>query len=239
MSEDLMQQRIERLGAGPPTADWDEVRARGIRLRRKRRATRAGIAGAAALAVAATPAFGLGTRVLDFFHGEPAPEALRVQLAELNTGAPRGMSPDVDASEMREVMKRELYNGPYTLWVAPTKDGNFCVHFGRTGRDGGSGGCIDRRIMPIYPTFAQASSGKPILSFGSVTADDATHVEMVLDNGGSIETELIWVSEPIDAGFYATEVTEGHPIAVVARDGNGEEVARLAMPKPVGIPPGR
>jgi hypothetical protein len=240
MTEDAIRDRLQRFGAGPATADWREVRSRGIELRRKRRIRFAGLAAVvAALALAATPAFGLGARVIDFFQSEPAPEALKVQLAELNTGAPPGMSPCVDAAELRAVMTRELYNGPYTLWVAPTKDGNFCVHFGRAGRDGGSGGCIDRRIVPIYPNFAQANSGKPILAFGSVTAEGATHVELELDNGKSVEAELVWVSEPIDAGFYATDVREGKPTAVVARDGDGNEVARLAFPKPVGIPPGR
>jgi hypothetical protein len=231
--------RLKQFGAGPATADWSDVRARGLRLRRKRRMTLAAIAAAAGLVIAATPAFGLGARVIDFFQGEPAPEALKLQFAELNTGAPAGMAPGVIASETRAVLTRELYNGPYTLWVAPTKDGNFCKHFGRTGRDGGSGGCIDRRITPIYANFAQASLGKPILAFGSVTADGATHVELELDNGKSLETELVWVSEPIDAGFYATEVREGKPTAVVARHGDGDEVARRRFPRPVGIPPGR
>lgn len=239
MSEHLLHDRMIRLGAGPSTADWADARARGKRLRRRRRAKLAGVGVLVAGLVAAAPAFGIGSRVLDFFDSEPAPEVLKLQLAELNTGAPPGMSPGVDAQQLRRVLTRELYNGQYTLWIAPTKDGNFCMHFGRTGRGGGSGGCIDRRVMPIYPEFGQASSGKPILAFGSVTADGATDVELELDNGRSVEAELVWVSRPIDAGFYATEVLEGRPVAVVARDGNGEQIARLAMPKPVGIPPGR
>jgi hypothetical protein len=238
MTDELLRERISRLGAGPETADWNEVRTRGLRLRRQRRIRLVGVAAVAtALAVAATPAFGLGGRVIDFLQGEPASEALKLQFAELNTGAPPGMAPGVIASQTRAVMTRELYNGPYTLWVAPTRDGGFCVHFGRTGREGGSGGCQPARIMPLSPSFARANDRSPLLAYGSVLADGATQVEIELDSGRNVRTELVWVSEPIDAGFYAADIAEGYPKAVLARDDDGNELARQDLPPGAGRPP--
>jgi hypothetical protein len=148
------------------------------------------------------------------------------------------MAPGVIASETRAVMTLELYNGPYTLWVAPTRHGGFCVHFERTGRGGGSGGCqAGPQLMAVSPSFARANEETPILAFGAVSADGATHVEIELEDGKSMRTDLVWVSDPINAGFYAADIAEGYPRAVVARDDDGDEIARQELPPGAGRPP--
>jgi hypothetical protein len=230
MTEDLLRHRMARLGAGPPTANWDEVRARGVGLRKRRRGTFVGIAAAAALAVVVTPAFGLGAAVIDFFQAEPAPEVLKRHFAEFDRGAPSGMEPGVVASEARAVIRRDLSAGRFTLWVAPTRQGGYCLALGRDAH-GFAASCDRLGELRLAPAGTKRGPGTPWLQFGAVKAADATRVEIELDDGTSVDTELVWVSEPIDAGFFVTELPFGREaIAFVARDHHGNELARLLRP---------
>src|SRR5687767_9507536 len=100
-----------------------------------------GVAAVAAVLLAA-PALALATGVIDFPSAEPAPRSFKRLFAELNTGAPAGMTPGVDASEARAVLRRELFGEQHTLWVAPRRGGGFCA-FLLGPRGGGGGGCTN------------------------------------------------------------------------------------------------
>jgi hypothetical protein len=235
VSDEYLRTRLELLAAGPSTADWAEARDRARRAVTRRRRLALAFAAAAAIVVAA-PALALTTGTIDFSKAEPAPEPLILLFSELNTGAPPEMTPapGVDAKETRAVLRRQLFGRPHTLWVAPTKDGGFCMFlFGPRG--GGGGGC-EKPGTPLSPAAMQPSGeGTPVATFGSVAVRGATHVDVLHQDGSSTKTELIWVSAPIDAAFFALEVpAEPSIVGWVARDSDGEELARRMSPAPLG-----
>jgi hypothetical protein len=72
----------------------------------------------------------------------------------------------------------------------------------------------------------------PILINGSTTLDDAATLEIVFDDGKSVTVPVVWVSEPIDAGFYGYEVPREkwavgrRPRLLILRDADGRELRR-------------
>jgi hypothetical protein len=67
---------------------------------------------------------------------------------------------------------------------------------------------------------------------GSTTLDDAASVEVQFEDGSSVAVPVVWVSAPIDAGFFGYEVPAAHlrvgarPILLVLRDADGKELRR-------------
>jgi hypothetical protein len=233
MTDELLRRRLEAIAVGPPTADWNDAQRRASRLRRRRRLRLAALAAVLGVVIAsAAPAFGLSARVIDFLDRESAPEAERLLFAELDTGAPPGMAPGVIADEARGVMTREFSDGRrYTLWVAPTRTGGLCMSYRAVGP-----GCLPEGF-PLSFGMSRGGPNTPIIISGTVTADRARHVELEYEDGTTTETELIWVGEPIDAGFFFLEIPEeritaGHQLrACVARDADGAELARETLPE--------
>lgn len=232
MTDHYLRQRLEAIAIGPATADWSDAQRRSGRLRRRRRLKIAGAAALVAVAVAvAAPAFGLTRSVIDFFGQESAPEAQELLFAELNQGAPPGMAPGVDAQAARSVLTRQLSDGQqYTLWVAPTETGGFCMAYREVG-PGCSSGEFDL-------SFGVSRGGPrtPIIVSGAVTPKSVSHVELVYEDRTTTRAELVWVGEPINAGFFFLEIPgrraeTGHQLrAIVARDSDGAEVARKTLP---------
>jgi hypothetical protein len=72
--------------------------------------------------------------------------------------------------------------------------------------------------------------------FGSVAARDSKYVDVVHEDGSTTRIDLVWVSPPIDAGFFIAEIpVKRGVIGFVARSESGEEVARKMLPKPMGL----
>jgi hypothetical protein len=180
----------------------------------------------------ATPAFGLRGQVIHLFGGgKPAPAPVVKSFAELDVGAPPGMAPNVIAGETREVMESHLSTGKkWVMWVAPTRAGGFCMPDG-CDRDRSIPFSLGLSIPgPISPEGAILAP--PVIFEGDTLIPGATTVEIRFEDGGSATTPVVWVSPPIDAGFFIYELPEarwkaGHrPVALVLKDGNGNELAR-------------
>ena len=66
----------------------------------------------------------------------------------------------------------------------------------------------------------------------STTLDDAASVEVQFEDGSSVTIPVVWVSAPIDAGFFGYEVPAAHlrvgarPTLLILRDANGTELRR-------------
>jgi hypothetical protein len=235
MSEQQLRLRLEALGAGPATADWADARDRAARLLRRRTRLVLALAAVTGILVAA-PAFALATGVIDFSKAEPAPEETKLLFGELNTGAPAGMAPGVDAKETRAVLRRELFGRTHTLWVAPTKDGGYCT-FLLGPQGGGGGGCDRARELELSPGGIQPQGGGSIAVVGSVLHPDATHVDVLHKDGSTTRLDLVWVSPPIDAGFFVAEIPyKRNAVGFIARDADGNEVARKMAPGGMGMP---
>jgi hypothetical protein len=86
---------------------------------------------------------------------------------------------------------------------------------------------IDGPISPNGEILAP-----PVIFEGDTLIHGAATVEIRFEDGGSARTPVVWVSPPIDAGFFVYEVPEAHwkagyrPVALVLEDGNGNELAR-------------
>jgi hypothetical protein len=185
------------------------------------------LVGAALLAavVVATPAWGLVRGVLPFWDQPTAPQSIQLQFFSLNAGAPRGMSPRAVAGETREVGRFSFGGSTRTLWVAPARNGGFCSLW----LPAGGGGCSTSG-HPLS-TGALLRLGVPAWVTGDVIASAVGDVVLRFSDGSTVHPRIVWVSAPIDAGFFAYDVAAGrqtsrvHVTAVDAYDRQGRLVA--------------
>lgn len=235
--------------------DWEDVlrragtdgsrhRLRPLPLRREwppRRRT-AVIAIAAALVIAiAAPAFGLHQVVIDWVEAEPAPERVQIRFDQLGVAAPLGMDPEVIPGSARKVIQRRIGGRLRTLWVAPTRKGGFCAEW--TGLFSGCvanpGRLVARPARPgdlnaalLGVTWWPDEHGVLQQLGGHLHARATERLTVEFADGESAQIDVVWVSPPIDAGFYVYEVPQehrriGHQVtAIVATDAEGDVLAR-------------
>ena len=185
-----------------------------------------GLAAAALLAavVFATPAWGIVRGILPFWDQPRAPQPVQVVFSEVNVGFPPGMSPHAVSDETRDVGSFDFGGSTRTLWVAPAKNGGFCSLW----LPGGGGGCSTSG-NPLS-TGALLREGFPEWVNGDA-AGPAADVVIRFSDGHTVQPRVVWVSAPIDAGFFAYDVPTGeqtsraHVTAVDAYDRNGRRVA--------------
>ena len=244
---EMLRERFAVLANPLDDSDWLDVRRRaGIGKCRRPLwiAIAAVIAGTAVLL--ATPALGLRGRVVQLFEeSEPASEQLVRAFDTFNQGVPSNITtPGVIAEQTREVIRVAVAPGrEAVMWVAPTERGTFCTLVGvrkvGTPGNGGGGGCASRQTafspgMTIPGPWSAAGEilRPPVLLYGSVLLERATAVEVQFEDGSPDEVPLVWVSEPIDGGFFVYSVPRAHwqegrrPTALVVRDEDGHELAR-------------
>jgi hypothetical protein len=243
--EPLFAAELAALEAAAGEPDWTDVRRKARRLAARRLVLRAGTAAAVAVlaVVVATPALGLRGQLVHLFaNGEPAPAHVVTDFSQLDVGAPAGMAPGVIAGEARDVMEVPLSTGKNAvLWVAPTRSGGFCSFLSTSGQGSGGGGGCDRDRLgrfgpglsipgPISPEGTVLEP--PIVIDGRTFAPQAAQVEIRYEDGDLAHTPVVWVSAPIDAGFFVYEVPRrnweaGHrPSLLVLEDADGHELAR-------------
>ena len=240
--ESLLAERFAGL-ATSDSGDWLDVRRRARRMRVRRAALLAAAVVAAALVTA--PALGLHRIVVDWLEADPAPERTQLQFLQLGVGAPPGMDPGIIPNSARKVTEVEHDGKVGVLWVAPTKRGGFCLvwtaFFG--------GGCIPDRASLHTSVARYPDDVKPILlglswngdptdggivpSFsGSLLEPKTDRLVVSYADGEEAEVPITWVTRPIDAGFYAYWIPEGHRrrghhlTAVTALDADGTVLAR-------------
>lgn len=231
MAIDELSARFASVTHPPVDSDWLEVVRLARPRRRGRRQLLVPIAAAIALLVAA-PAFALSGRIARLFSsGEPAPARIERSFAKLDRGAPPGFRTGVVAAQTRRI----VLPGNVALWIAPTNAGGFCVFV-----DGGGGQCDAARDLSFWPTFSIGGDvtpegvikGGPVLIDGSTTLQDAASVEVQFEDGTSATVPVVWVSAPIDAGFFGYSVPASHltvgarPKLLILRDAAGNELRR-------------
>jgi hypothetical protein len=137
----------------------------------------------------------------------------------------------VAASQTRKI----VLPGDVALWIAPTSAGGFCLFV-----EGGGGQCDAGRALKFWPTFSIGGTfshegvieNGPVLIDGSTTLGDAANVEVQFEDGSSVTVPVVWVSAPIDAGFFAYAVPASHlhvgarPALLILRDPDGNELRR-------------
>jgi hypothetical protein len=231
----------------------------------KRRAVLIGGTVVLLIVLFATPAFGVQRLVLDligrtnvhFTSGKSAPLEVKRGFFDLSLEAPRGMAPQAIASQARRVAVFHAFGHPHVLYVAPTRGGGFCEEF-----TGSFGGCRASRVPPkhfavapgavnpflldvagqLSPIRMNPKTGKAVgstgytsLVGGSTFAVGAASIEVEYENHASTAIPFVFVSKPINAGFFLYQIPKEHErpgtrvIAVAVRDKHGRVLARQPL----------
>lgn len=212
-------------------------------MRRPRWAMRPALIGAVALvaivgAVMVTPAFGLlldafGRHDVNFSKAVPAATATRRDFSDMSIGAPRGMDPRVAAGETRLAGSFDFGGSQRNLWVAPTFTGGFCYLL-----QGISGGCTSPKTahstLEVDGGFEQKAGQEPSMDkiAGKLFDPRATTLQVSFEDGKTMGLPFIYVSAPINAGFYiykptALQQEPGHrPVLLALFDNKGQQLAK-------------
>ena len=192
----------------------------------------------------------LGRIDVDFWRSEPAPSVVRWRFEDLAIGSPPSLVPQAIASEARTVGTLRVGGRTRTLWVAPTRKGGFCYEledsFGGRRPGAGMRAALTRlsasptlRIdpRPNAPTWARMLGVQ-----GTVLGDEIEQLSIEFADGTSQDLDFLYVSSPIDAGFFGYTVPEGRqlgrgrPRFVVGRNSAGNVIARQRLPFPTRPP---
>lgn len=234
------QMTLPRFRELPPEARAEQ-RAQilaAVRPARRLRFVLAIATGVAVLAAAPTLAFQRG--LVDFRSAEPAPERIQLDFGFLRehtaeASAKFGAPTYTPEGPAREVMSVMIDGERRPLWVVPTKEGGFCtrLHF--------TGSCSRpeeaRELRPISVGGLSTSQGEGLDWVAGRVLDDAVQeVELLYQDGEGVKVPFVWVSPPIDAGFYAYDISADREepgrlaVAVIGLDEDGEEVAHSCLP---------
>jgi hypothetical protein len=210
---------------------WAEVVARARVARRHRRRVPIAIAAVLASAVViASPATGVGGKIVRLFdRAEPAPQRIVKSFAEYNGP---GLRAGVQAGRSIKVLDaRVAPHTTWTLWVAPTKDGGFCTS-GGTCYHGvfhsdrlGIGVGLFGRVAPD----GEILTG-PVILDGETTNERADSLLLRFEDGERQSIPLVWVAEPVNTAFFLYGVPKAHwqrghlPTTLTLRAADGDEL---------------
>lgn len=227
--------RLSPLG-GFEDADWADALRRAqlavgsVRPRRRRR--RYVLVAALILLVAvAAPALAFRAQIIDFFTAAPAPRSAVVEFGRLKVTSLPDAGANVLPGRARRVTSVRVGGRERILYVAPVAGGGFCAFW----TDGGPW-CVTpqaRRSAGILANLGWASI-YPQLGIDSIEGGllrrDVT-VKLLDADGASTVIPYVWVTAPINTGFFLYELPAGRrlgktrPIALVVVR-NGVTVAR-------------
>jgi hypothetical protein len=205
------------------------------RRRVRRRATVAAAAVVVLAALVAAPAVGLASRIGELFEGTPAPpqiEEVFVMTDDVRNRFREARAQDpysrIVVEEARGVASVQATGALVRLWVALTEDGRQCsvieVELAPGGRVFGPGtGCdplnADGSSLAVW--WAAAPHG---IVHVRVHADEAVRVDVHTEDGSVKRL-------PVVAGHALGAIDVGARMSlVVARDADGDEVARFPSP---------
>jgi hypothetical protein len=244
MSADVTIPPLRDLPHGQLTARrnqlLEQIGAEPRRLSGSRRRLALTLATVVALGVLfATPAFGLRGAIIDLFgrsdvtfsDATPAASVIKRDFAEMSNDAPIGMSPKALVGQARLVGSFKFGEDERRVWVAPTATGSFCFSF-----EGVSGGCHSPSASYDPLTFdggfvLRGSTPATDKMAGRIFDPSASRLEIEFEDGRTRAPGFVYVSEPINAGFYMYKPTEdeqqvGHrPTRLLLTDAQGQAIA--------------
>jgi hypothetical protein len=129
------------------------------------------------------------------------------------------------------------WNGDRPLLVAPTTTGGFCESF--TGTYGGTG-CFasnKRERNRLDPGLTGDDSG-PIVLNGKFFDPRGTRLELHYQDSQSTVVPIIWVTSPINAGFFVFRIPSVHrrpghrPLTISLFSASGTQLTRTQVGQP-------
>ena len=208
---------------------WAEVVAHARALRRHRRRVPIAIAAALASAVViAAPATGVRGQIVRLFdRAGPPPQHVVESFAQWNGPKFRAR---VEAGRALKVLDaRVAPDTTWTLWVAPTKDGGFCMSTGtcyqgpfRYDRLG-----VEVGLFGSVAPDGEILSGPVVLS-GETTNDKADSLLLRFEDGDHESIPLVWVGKPVETAFFLYGLPKQHwqpghlptTLTMLSADGN-------------------
>jgi hypothetical protein len=194
---------------------------------------------ALAAALLATPAFGLRDRIVNLFaveHPERQrpPELIQRYFRNMYDARP-DESTGVVASKARVAIRLAIPGyGHETLWVAPTRAGGYCSNVG-CNRTRSTRFEVQMQIAGPTSTNSQPMPGsrdQHVFFVGDTSLPKARGIAIRFEDGDVEHSPLVWVSKPIDAGFFIYVLPKEHwkvgrrPVALVVEDAKGKHLAR-------------
>jgi hypothetical protein len=229
MTDDFLIERFGSLANRVDDGDWNDVRRRAAR---RGRSLWLGLPLAAALAaILVGSALGLYGRVVDFFEAEPAPERVVVQFGQMTARAKLGFGPRVNAEEARKITEETIGGRRRSLYVAPTPDGGFCWGWENVGGSCGRTETVARR--PLSAAWLENPGRGAAQFMGHVLDPSVARLEAVHESGRRADVRFVWVSPPIDAGFFIYEAPSKRDavVTLVALAEDGRELHRQDFPR--------
>jgi hypothetical protein len=236
MIETELNERFAALADTTNDGSWAEVVGRAAALRRRRHRLPLALAAALTVAVVATPALGLRGKVVRLFdHAQPPPHRIVKAFSGWNTPSLRS---GVQADRAVKVLEaRVTPDRTAVLWVAPSRVG-FCTIMEIGGPAGEPSGCeevgYDRLGVWVSLQGGVAPDGEilggPVLIAGSTGLERADSLVLRFQDGDTVSIPLVWVTAPIDTGFFVYGVPERHwqaghlPTTLTLRDAEGHEL---------------
>ncbi|MCW2977262.1 MAG: hypothetical protein JWM06_2543 [Actinomycetia bacterium] len=248
-AEVVLLEELERLSplGGFEHADWADVIRRaqvgttsspGREREPARRRLYLAIAAALVVIAVAAPALAFRAEIVDFLTATHAPKNIVVYFArlEVEQSMPPGVGPGLFPARARRVTSLRVGDKTSVLYVAPTKRGGFCAIWGSNGaphcvtarnHKGSYGSPANVGWSAMYPSLGVDTVE------GEVFVPDAT-VKLLYADGAATVIPYVWVTAPIDAGFFFYEIPTSRrlgavrPVAlIVVRD--GKTLARQAI----------
>ncbi|HEY4349551.1 MAG TPA: hypothetical protein VGM80_18380 [Gaiellaceae bacterium] len=228
-----------------PVGDWEAILGAAAPPARPRRRRMVFLAATAVLVVVllAEPAFGVQGLVLDligrhdvtFSKSPPAPNEIKKRFEDLGIGAPPRYATHVLAARARDAGSLEFGGKAHELWIAPTSTGGYCFDL-----EGAWGGCraIQEKVKPLEAgwnfVWRRGQTPRVLGAGGTVSSPAVARLELDYTDGTHIGVPFIWVSKPIETGFFGFRIAAGEtPKALVAYSRDGTVIGRSA-PAPIG-----
>jgi hypothetical protein len=203
----------------------------------------------------------IGRTDVPFTGAKSAPVDVKREFFDLSLGVPPEMGPQAIVSQARRVGVFRARGRTYVLHVAPTRGGGYCWTFtgallgchptrpvsrplGRSER----GAVAPHRLgvswmgTPIrltrqgVPTAADPPYVRLVM--GDLRARNADVVQVEYEDGATTDIPFVYVSKPIDAGFFVYGIPKGHErpgsraSAVQVLDAEGRVLARQPITYP-------
>ena len=238
MTEAELTARFAALADGEDDASWADVAERAADLRQSRRRLPLAVAAALVVAVAAAPALGLRGKIVHLFAGaEPAPQRVVRTFSAWNDLAPPDLGPGVRAAGAIKVLERRVGAGSTAvLWLAPARAG-LCtlLEVNGSGAGGGCGAVSGAPLEVGVGIHGVSADGKrvagPVVLDGSTSLRRGDSLVLRFEDGESASIRLVWVTAPVDTGFFVYGVPKEHwrpghlPTTLTLLAADGKELA--------------